>query len=156
MGKRADTTQISSAEIAEQSSAHCVAMRARRMSRIITRVYDEAMRPLGLTASQFTLLTAIAQQDGITAAEIGFDLDIEKSTLSRNLKRLVALRLVQMDPPAGRRGRGLHLTPAGEEALQTAFPIWRATQDRVASILGQESTLTFDKLLHSAEKLVAA
>jgi DNA-binding MarR family transcriptional regulator len=114
------------------------------------------MRPLGLTASQFTLLTAIAQQDGITAAEIGFDLDIEKSTLSRNLKRLVALRLVQMDPPAGRRGRGLHLTPAGEEALQTAFPIWRATQDRVASILGQESTLTFDKLLHSAEKLVAA
>ena len=56
-------------------------------------------------------LTQLAQQDGITAAEIGFTLDIEKSTLSRNLKRLLALGHINMDPPAGRRGRGLHLTP---------------------------------------------
>ena len=45
----------------------------------------------GITASQFTLLTQLAQQDGITAVEIGHALDIEKSTLSRNLKRLMAL-----------------------------------------------------------------
>ena len=51
------------------------------------------MRPLGITASQFTLLTQLAQQDGITAVEIGCTLDIEKSTLSRNLKRLLALGL---------------------------------------------------------------
>lgn len=156
MGRRADDGSLSAAEIAEESSASCVAMRARRMSRIITRVYDDAMRPLGLTASQFTLLTAVAQQDGITAVEIGFDLDIEKSTLSRNLKRLVALRLIQMDPPAGRRGRGLHLTEAGITAIQKAFPVWRSTQERVAGILGNESTGTFDRLLDSAEKLVAA
>ena len=51
------------------------------------------MRPLGITASQFTLLTQLASRDGITAVEIGGDLDIEKSTLSRNLKRLLALGL---------------------------------------------------------------
>lgn len=147
---------LSAAEIAETSSSCCVALRARRMSRIITRVYDDAMRPLGLTASQFTLLTAVAQQDGVTAAEIGMDLDIEKSTLSRNLKRLVSLRLILMDPPAGRRGRGLHLTPAGEAAIKSAFPVWKNTQARVTSILGGESTGTFDKMLVSAEKLLAA
>jgi len=126
------------------------------MSRIITRIYDEALRPLGLTASQFTLLTAVAQQDGVTAAEIGFDLDIEKSTLSRNLKRLVSLKLIAMDPPAGRRGRGLHLTEPGEKAIQMAFPVWRNTQERVEAALGDESTGTFDKLLDSAEKMLAA
>lgn len=150
----ADT--LSAAEIAETSSSCCVALRARRMSRIITRIYDDALRRLGLTASQFTLLTAVAQQDGVTAAEIGFDLDIEKSTLSRNLKRLVSLKLINMDPPAGRRGRGLHLTPAGEDAIRQAFPIWRETQQRVVQTMGTESTGTLDRLLNSAEKLVAS
>lgn len=150
------TESLSAAEIAENSSSCCVALRARRMSRIITRIYDDALRRLGLTASQFTLLTAVAQQDGVTAAEIGFDLDIEKSTLSRNLKRLVSLKLINMDPPAGRRGRGLHLTPGGEDAIRKAYPIWRDTQLRVVQTMGNESTGTFDKLLDSAEKLVAA
>jgi DNA-binding MarR family transcriptional regulator len=145
---------VSAQEIAERSSSCCVALRARRMSRIVTRIYDDAMRPLGMTSSQFTLLTCIAQQDGVTAAEIGFDLDIEKSTLSRNLKRLVALKLMTMDPPAGRRGRGLHLTDKGVEALQAAFPIWRATQSRVTETMGGDSTGTFDRLLTSAERLI--
>ena len=76
-------------EIAENTSAACISTRVRQLSRIITRVYDDALRPLGITASQFTLLTQLAQQDGITAVEIGHSLDIEKSTLSRNLKRLL-------------------------------------------------------------------
>jgi len=93
------------AEIAEQTSDACLASRVRQLSRIVTRVYDDAMRPLGITASQFTLLTQLGQQDGITAVEIGYTLDIEKSTLSRNLKRLLTLDLIDMEPPAGRRGR---------------------------------------------------
>ena len=156
MGRFAEVDSSSAAQIAATSAACCMALRARRMSRIITRIYDEAMRPIGLTASQYTLLTAVAQMDGVTAAEIGFDLDIEKSTLSRNLKRLVSLKLIDMDPPAGRRGRGLHLTPAGDKSIQTAFPVWRQTQERVESALGNESTNTFDKLLDSAEKLFAS
>jgi DNA-binding MarR family transcriptional regulator len=151
-----DANAISALDIAETSSASCMALRARRMSRIITRIYDDAMRPLGLTASQFTLLTEVAKQDGVTAVEIGGDLDIEKSTLSRNLKRLCALKLIDMDPPAGRRGRGLHLTEKGDAALHTAFPIWRETQSKVEHALGNDSTGTFDRLLLSAERLVHA
>ena len=156
MGRFAEVDPSSASQIAVTSAACCMALRARRMSRIITRIYDEALRPIGLTASQFTLLTQVAQQNGVTAAEIGFDLDIEKSTLSRNLKRLVSLKMIDMDPPAGRRGRGLHLTASGEKAIQMAFPIWRTTQERVEVALGDQSTDTFDKLLDSAEKLFAA
>src|SRR5262245_23877106 len=143
-------------EIAENTSAMCISTRVRQLSRIITRVYDDALRPLGITASQFTLLTQLAQQDGVTAVEIGHSLDIEKSTLSRNLKRLLALGHITMDPPAGRRGRGLHLTEKGEAVIKQAFPVWMDAQLKTVQIMGAESRSVLDELLVQAEKLAAA
>jgi DNA-binding MarR family transcriptional regulator len=143
-------------EIAENTSAACLSTRIRQLNRIITRVYDDAMRPLGITASQFTLLTQLAQQDGITAVEIGHTLDIEKSTLSRNLKRLLNDGHITMDPPAGRRGRGLHLTPKGEAVIQQGYPVWRDAQVRTTRVMGPESRSTLDAFLSQAEKLAAA
>ncbi|MEQ1715143.1 MAG: MarR family winged helix-turn-helix transcriptional regulator [Hyphomicrobium sp.] len=141
--------------IADTTANSCVATRVRQLSRIITRVYDDAMRPLGITASQFTLLTQLASRDGITAVEIGGDLDIEKSTLSRNLKRMLALGLITMDPPAGRRGRGLHLTPKGQSVIKEAYPVWLSAQQRAVSFMGPETRSVLDTLLNSAERLVA-
>jgi DNA-binding MarR family transcriptional regulator len=142
--------------IAESTAQACIATRVRQLSRIVTRVYDDAMRPLGITASQYTLLTQLAHQDGITAVEIGFSLDIEKSTLSRNLKRLLALGLIIMDPPAGRRGRGLHLTNRGQAMLKDAYPVWQEAQRRAEAVMGPDSRAALDGLLQHAEKLAAA
>lgn len=142
--------------IASATSEACIATRVRQLSRIITRVYDDALRNHKITASQFTLLTQLAQTDGITAAEIGLELDIEKSTLSRNLKRLLALGHIIMDPPAGRRGRGLHLTARGQKVIREAYPVWQATQRRAVEMMGKESRDTLDGLLSQAEKLAAA
>ncbi len=143
-------------DIAEATRSSCLATRVRQLSRIVTRVYDDALRSLGITASQFTLLTQLAQQDGITAVEIGFTLDIEKSTLSRNLKRLLALDLIVMDPPAGRRGRGLHLTPKGQAVIKDAYPVWKEAQRRALSVMGSDSRATLDGLLQHAERLGSA
>ena len=147
---------LSIGDIAESTASACISTRVRQLSRIVTRVYDDALRPLGITASQFTLLTQLAHQDGITAVEIGGSLDIEKSTLSRNLKRLLALGHLTMDPPAGRRGRGLHLTPKGRDVILKAYPVWRDAQSRSVRIMGPESRATLDGLLLQAEKLIAA
>ena len=149
------TTSPDIAQIAEQTSGACLASRVRQLSRIVMRVYDDAMRPLGSTASQFTLLTQLGQQDGITAVEIGYTLDIEKSTLSRNLKRLLALGLIDMEPPAGRRGRGLHLTPKGQVMIKEAFPVWNKAQEHAATLMGADCRTTLDTLLHGAERLAA-
>jgi DNA-binding MarR family transcriptional regulator len=156
MTVKPDSAAVDIAAIAEETSAGCIATRVRQLSRIVTRVYDEAMRPLGITASQFTLLTQLAQQDAITAVEIGFTLDIEKSTLSRNLKRLLALGHIIMDPPAGRRGRGLHLTPKGQAVIKDAYPVWLEAQQRAIAVLGADSRSVLDGLLKQAEKLAAA
>ena len=153
--ERKPAEMASIADIAETTAGACLATRIRQLSRIITRVYDDAMRPLGITASQYTLLAQLAARDSITAVEIGHELDIEKSTLSRNLKRLLALGHIIMDPPAGRRGRGLHLTPKGQAILKDAFPIWQDAQTRAVSAMGAESRNVLDALLSQAEKLVA-
>jgi len=155
MSEKMNSESLTTAELAGTATETCIALRVRRMSRIITRIYDDALRPLGLTASQFTLLTSLAMQDGVTASEVGFDLDIEKSTLSRNLKRLLALGLITMDPPAGRRGRGLHLTEKGVEAIRAAYPLWRATQAKAEQTFGGDGRAKLDGLLDQAEKLVA-
>jgi DNA-binding MarR family transcriptional regulator len=142
-------------DIAEMTSSSCLATRVRQLSRIVTRLYDDAMRPLGITASQYTLLAQLASRDGITAVEIGHELDIEKSTLSRNLKRLLALGLILMDPPAGRRGRGLHLTQKGQGVLRAAFPVWQSAQARSIGVMGGDTRATLDELLRQAERLLA-
>lgn len=156
MPSRGEIAQTELEAIAETTSQTCIATRVRQLSRIVTRVYDDAMRGHKITASQFTLLTQLAQTDGITAAEIGIDLDIEKSTLSRNLKRLLHLGHIAMDPPAGRRGRGLHLTPKGQQVIKDAYPVWQAAQRRAHEVMGKESRQTLDELLSQAEKLAAA
>jgi DNA-binding MarR family transcriptional regulator len=153
--ERKPAEMASIGDIAETTAGACLATRVRQLSRIITRVYDDAMRPLGITASQYTLLAQLAARDSITAVEIGHELDIEKSTLSRNLKRLLVLGHIIMDPPAGRRGRGLHLTPKGQAILKDAFPIWQDAQTRAVSAMGAESRNVLDGLLSQAEKLVA-
>lgn len=142
------------ADIAERTAATCLATRVRQLSRIVTRVYDDAMRPLGITSSQYTLLAQLASRDGITAVEIGHDLDIEKSTLSRNLKRLLTLGHLIMDPPAGRRGRGLHLTSRGRTVLQDAFPIWQEAQRKTVAAMGPDSSCVLDAMVAQAETLI--
>ena len=155
MTPTARTAQPDLGSIAAMTSETCLATRVRQLSRIVTRVYDDALRPHKITASQFTLLTQLAHTDGITAAEIGIDLDIEKSTLSRNLKRLLALGHIEMDPPAGRRGRGLHLTPRGKAVIREAYPLWQDAQRRATEVMGVEARGTLDGLLGQAEKLAA-
>ncbi len=154
--QRAGTQHPDMQDIADTTAATCLSTRVRQLSRIITRIYDDAMRPLGITASQYTLLAQLASRDGITAVEIGYELDIEKSTLSRNLKRLLALGHIVMDPPAGRRGRGLHLTPKGALVLKDAYPIWQNCQAKTVEAMGLDCRATMDGLLDKAEKLVVA
>jgi DNA-binding MarR family transcriptional regulator len=151
----AEAKAVDLSDIAEVTAKSCLATRVRQLSRIVTRVYDDAVRPLGITASQYTLLAQLAARDGITAVEIGHELDIEKSTLSRNLKRLLALELITMDPPAGRRGRGLHLTVRGTGMLVDAYPIWQSAQKAALAAMGEDCTARLDELLSQAEKLVA-
>ena len=138
---------------ATQVMARCIGSRVQQLSRIVAKVYDDALRPLGITGSQFTLLAQVARQDGIRQVEIGRRIGIEKSTNSKNFKRLLASGHITMDPPAGRRGKHLHLTQKGEVTIKSAFPLWQEAQSRVVAAVGTGTRATLESLITAASKL---
>src|SRR3954471_24920921 len=101
--KKADAGQIG-----RLIASECLSVRVRRLGRVITRIYDAALAPHGVGIAQLNLLSAIAASGGARAVDLSRILDVEKSTLSRDLKRMEEMGWVR----AGER-RVLTLTPAG-------------------------------------------
>jgi DNA-binding MarR family transcriptional regulator len=131
----------------------CTCMRLRRASRQITQLYDQHLAAAGLTASQFGLLARLyrASLRGETALPIGVLADqhgMDPTTLTRNLKLLLAARLVRDGrDQADRRVRTISLTEAGRKRLILAVPEWRKAQHQVEAALGTEATLALNGLL---------
>ena len=105
-----------------------MAFRVRRLNRRVTRVYDAALRPFGLTVAQFNMLVALGLGLDLKASDLSRALDLEKSTVSRNLKRLIEHRWVRPVDEA----RVLRLTAAGQRLVGRALPAWRQAQREAA------------------------
>jgi len=133
-------------------SEPCLAMRARRLSRVLTRAYEDALRDLGLTVPQFTLLTAIAANGPMTAGDICRRLDLEKSTLSRTLGKMMERDWVEEQQPSG-SPREIHLTPFGRRTLREAVPAWQAVQSKAKETFGQQSLESLDRMIADAHEI---
>lgn len=114
----------------------CLGVRARLVSRAVTAVYEEELGPLGVSASQFSILVLLAQDGPKSVAEIGEVLAFEKSTLSRITARMLEHGWIDARPAAAGRGRELYAAPAGEELLNEARAPWTRAQKRAETLLG--------------------
>ena len=117
--------------IAREVRDECLGFRVRRLNRRVTRIYDAVLRPFDLTIAQFNMLIALGLGLDLRAGDLARALDLEKSTLSRNLKRLVARRLVRV---VGDR-RVLRLNAAGRRVVKEALPAWRQAQREAAAAI---------------------
>lgn len=120
-------------------TAECLCFRARRVSRALTRMYDEALRPLGIHATQLTLLNAVAMcgESGAAMSRLAGILAMDGTTLSRNLRPLEGAELVRVvRSPSDRRVRLAVLTPAGRRKIDEALPLWTRAHERVVATLG--------------------
>ena len=131
-------------DIACQMAGSCLCFRARKLSRLITRTYDEALRPLGLQATQVTLLSAVAmgKDQGLSMPRIAAALATDLSTLSRNLRPLerdgaISIGRAEDD----RRVRIARITAKGEALLEAAWPKWQRAHEKVAALIGDAQTL---------------
>jgi DNA-binding MarR family transcriptional regulator len=122
-------------------AAGCLCFRARRVSRALTRMYDEALRPLGIQATQLTLLNAVAMMGEEAAmGRLADVLAMDQTTLSRNLRPLEKAGLLALSRlPADRRVRVARLTPDGERRVEDALPLWRQAHARVVATLGEDA-----------------
>ena len=123
---------------AEQIGAECLAVRLRMLNRRVSRIYDEVLRPHGVGVAQLNLLVAIANMEQAHPAELVASLGLEKSTLSRNVKVLVAREWVEVWIAADGRSQLLTLSDAGQQLLAAALPAWQRAQARAHALLGEE------------------
>ncbi|MCB2108541.1 MAG: winged helix-turn-helix transcriptional regulator [Rhodobacteraceae bacterium] len=114
----------------------CLVHHLRRAARAASQKLDRALAPLGLQASQFTVLCALAAADTVTAGDLARQLAMERSTLNRNLGPLTQAGWVSATGGRGRRGLTLTLTPQGRELLGDATDSWRAVQREIADKIG--------------------
>jgi len=133
-----------------------VLVRARLLSRAVTAIYDDELRPFRIGAAQFTLLAVIDQTEPTTRAEIARHQHLDKSTLTRNLKAILSEGWAkEVSDNADGRSRPLALTTAGKEVLTNAQPAWLAAQARAKALLGNDGMTavinTADRILNASK-----
>jgi DNA-binding MarR family transcriptional regulator len=114
----------------------CVATRLRMANRVITKVYDDALRPLGLTVTQLAMLVVAEDRGLIRQSEVGAELRLDDSTLSRNLERIRANGWLEEVSGDDARVHSYRLTEAGRSLLDRAVPRWRGAQGEARRLLG--------------------
>ena len=114
----------------------CIATRLRMADRVITKVYDDALRPLGLKVTQMTMLVVAEDRGLIRQAEVGAELRLDDSTLSRNLERMRANGWLEEVSEGDARVHSYRLMAAGRALLDKAMPAWRSVQTKAKHLLG--------------------
>ena len=125
------------AEISQVPGA-CAHFNLRRADRVMTRLYDEMLRPSGLKSTQFTLLAAVRLMEPVTVNGLADGVVMDRTTLTRNLRPLAKEGWIAIEPGEDRRVREVSLTAAGRRVLEKAYPLWREAQARVSDRLGGE------------------
>jgi DNA-binding MarR family transcriptional regulator len=112
----------------------CACAAARRASRLITQIYEEELREY-LAPPQFGLLSLLHAVPGCNQATLASRLDLDKTTLSRNLKLLEKNGWIEHVASDDHRERGYHLTAAGAKLRAAAKPAWKRAQTRLRAAM---------------------
>lgn len=123
-----DHARLGSSARPEELAQACVCYNTRKVARAVTRLYDDALRPCGLRATQLTLLMVIETMGEPTISALAEQLVMDRTTLARDLRPMEAAGWVAVVPGRDRRTRIVRLTSAGDATLREALPLWRGTQ----------------------------
>src|SRR5512144_1434928 len=116
-----------SIEITHKVRDTCLCLHLQRAARALARRFDEALRPVGLTSGQFSLLMSLNRAEPPTMGQVSALLAMDRTTLTTNLKPLERRELVSVTVDAAdRRAHRMRLTPGGRTVLAAAMPIWEA------------------------------
>jgi DNA-binding MarR family transcriptional regulator len=135
----------------DQVARECVAGRLRMLNRVITNIYDDALRSLDLKVSQMSILVAAAKMGTARPIEVCEHLHLDVSTLSRNVERMKARGWLEVVPDEDGRSQPFRLTPQGRKLLEKAIPAWSEAQQQVKKALGDG----FAEQLNQAMKRVS-
>jgi DNA-binding MarR family transcriptional regulator len=115
----------------------CMCLSVRRAARLITKRYDDALRHLGITSGQFSILVAVSAERPLSLGKLADELGMDRTTLTAGMKPLERDGLIngQVDPEDG-RARQFRLTAKGRSVLNQAYPIWTKAQSNMKDRVG--------------------
>jgi DNA-binding MarR family transcriptional regulator len=118
----------------------CLCLHAQRAARALARRFDEALRPVGLTNGQFSILMSLNRPDPATMGSVATLLAMDRTTLTAALKPLQRRGLVTVATDSkDKRSRLITLTSAGMSLLGSAVPIWERTHGEVQTLAGRDA-----------------
>ena len=114
----------------------CLCLHLQRAARALARRFDDALRPLGLTSGQYSMMISLNRPEPPNVGSVASLLSMDRTTLTAALKPLQRRDLVTVIvDDEDRRGRQLRLTPAGQALLARALPVWRRTHAKIDRLL---------------------
>jgi len=125
----------------DEIATDCLAVRARLISRALTGLYDGALAEHGVTIAQVNLLAALGKAGPCPPGRLGEILQLERSTVSRNLGLLLAQGWVEALSSDAKGIREVALTDAGRAKVESVMPQWREAQRQADELLGRSGAL---------------
>ena len=128
----------------------CTAHMLRRTARQVTRYYDQALMPAGLSLSQYSILANTRQAQSVTITELAELQEVERTTLTRNLQPLVQAGWIIIAKGPDKRSRAVQLTPSGQELFGRARLLWQQAEMKFRNNIGREDATSLRQLLDEA------
>ena len=136
------------------SPTECTCFRVRGAARRMTQIYSRHLASTGLKISQFSLLGFVAARGPITIGQLSELLATDRTTLTRNLRPLLATGVIERAEASDKRRHELVATPAGRALFKRALPLWAAAEQEVRTAMGSKLTADLHGALdRSMEKL---
>ena len=125
-------------DLLQEVASHCVAVRTRVINRVVTGMYNDAMRPFGVRVEQMNIIIVVARRGEVSPSQVAEFLHLEKSTLSRNVERLQEKGWLEVVAQEDGRTHHLKVTKEGLALFRKLLPGWRKVQVQVTELLGKE------------------
>jgi DNA-binding MarR family transcriptional regulator len=117
----------------------CTAFNLKKATRIVQNLFDQAFKPIGLEGTQYTVLVHIFVHGPISLTRLAELMQVDRTTLARNLAPLEKKGFVDVKQGSDRRAKFINITPKGKEVLYAALPLWKKTQEEIKTALGLEN-----------------
>ena len=117
----------------------CLGGCVRKLNRMVTAIYDGALASAGLKTSQFSVLVAVFNRKKARPAELTKHLQMDESTLSRNVERMCARGWLRLEQDEDRRSHLIEVTDKGHALIRKCLPAWRQAQEEVNRRLGVDT-----------------
>ncbi len=133
-------------KIAKAIATDCIAIRVRFVNRVITGLYERALKPFDIKTSQMAMLVLLSVRGESGPTDIGKILQMEKSTVSRNVGRMRKKGWLEVTKSDDRLSQAIKVTPKGAEVLAALHAEWAKAQKAARGLLGEEGVRSVGKL----------